>query len=89
MFILDGVTMIIFLCVFALVYGILAYSENENFKTVESKIVISLIASLVVSITYAYFMSNGTEILLTDSYTDAASKFNGIGMDSVKSIADV
>lgn len=90
MFIFDGTTFIVFVCVLVLVYGILEISDNENFKTVQSKGSVSVAVAVILTLAYSYFMSQGTETLLTDNYVDAGSKFNTVsGMENIRSMADI
>lgn len=90
MFIFDGTTFIVFVCVLVLVYGILEISNNENFKTVQSKGSVSVAVAIILTLAYSYFMSQGTETLLTDNYVDAGSKFNTVsGMENIRSMADI
>lgn len=90
MFIFDGATFIVFVCIFVLVYGILEISDNENFKTAQSKGGVAIAAAVILTLTYSYFMSQGTETLLTDNYVDAGSKFNTVsGMENIRSMADI
>lgn len=90
MFIFDGTTIVVFTCILILTYGILEVSDNENFKTVQSKGITSVIVSAILTVAYAYFMSQGSETLLTDNFVDAGSKFNTVsGMDSIRTMADI
>ena len=90
MFIFDGTTFVVFVIIMVLIYGILEISENENFKTVQSKGVVAVSVAVIVTLAYSYFMSQGTETLLTDNYVDAGSKFNNIsGMENIRSMADI
>lgn len=90
MFIFDGTTFIVFVCILVLVYGILEISDNENFKTVQSKGSVSVAVAIILTLAYSYFMSQGTETLLTDNYVDAGSKFNTVsGMENIRSMADI
>lgn len=90
MFIFDGTTFVVFVCVIVIVYGILEISDNENFKTVQSKGGVSVAVATAVTLAYSYFMSQGSETLLTDNYVDAGSRFNTVsGMDNIRSIADI
>ena len=90
MFIFDGTTFIVFVCVLVLVYGILEISDNEKFKTVQSKGIVSVAVAVIVTLAYSYFISQGTETLLTDNYVDAGSKFNTVsGMENIRSMADI
>jgi hypothetical protein len=90
MFIFDGTTLVVFVCILVVVYGILEVSDNENFKTVQSKGFTAILVSAVFTVTYAYFMSQGTETLLTDNFVDAGTRFNTVsGMDSIKTMADI
>jgi hypothetical protein len=90
MFIFDGTTFVVFVCILVLVYGILEISDNENFKTVQSRGGASITAAVVLTLAYSYFMSQGTETLLTDNYVDAGSKFNTVsGMENIRSMADI
>ena len=90
MFIFDGTTFIVFVFILIIVYGILEMSDNENFKTIQSKGSVAIVISVVLTLVYSYFMSQGTETLLTDNYVDAGSKFNTIsGMDNIRSMADI
>jgi len=90
MFIFDGNTLVVFVCILVIVYGILEVSDNENFKTVQSKGFTAILVSVVFTVIYAYFMSQGTETLLTDNFVDAGSKFNMVsGMDNIKAMADI
>tara|TARA_B100000497_G_C7289461_1_gene198790 strand:- start:124 stop:396 length:273 start_codon:yes stop_codon:yes gene_type:complete len=90
MFIFDGTTIVVFTCILILTYGILEVSDNENFKTVQSKGITAVIVSAILTVAYAYFMSQGSETLLTDNFVDAGSKFNTVsGMDSIRTMADI
>jgi hypothetical protein len=90
MFIVDVTTAVIFACIMAVVYGILEFSDNENFKTVQSKGTTAVLVAAIFTIAYAYFMSQGSETLLTDNYVDAGSKFNSVsGMENIRSMADI
>jgi hypothetical protein len=90
MFIFDGTTFVVFVCVIVIVYGILEISDNENFKTVQSKGGVSVAVAAAVTLAYSYFMSQGSETLLTDNYVDAGSRFNTVsGMDNIRSMADI
>lgn len=90
MFIFDGTALVVFVCILLVVYGILEVSDNENFKTVQSKGFTAILVSAVFTVIYAYSMSQGTETLLTDNFIDAGSKFNTVsGMDSIKAMADI
>lgn len=90
MFIFDGITFIVFVSVLVLVYGILEISDNENLKTVQSKGSVSVAVAVILTLVYSYFMSQGTETLLTDNYVDAGSKFNTVsGMENIRSMADI
>lgn len=90
MFIFDGTTAIVFFCILVLVYGFLEVSENENFKTVQSKGFTAVFVALIFTVVYGYFMSQGSETLLTDSYVDAGSKFNTVsGMENIRAMADI
>lgn len=90
MFIFDGTTLIVFCCVLVCVYGILEISDNENFKTIQSKGGVAILAAIIVTVGYSFFISQGTETLLTDNYVDAGAKFNTVsGMDTIKTMADI
>lgn len=90
MFIFDGTTAIAFFCILVLVYGILEVSDNENFKTVQSKGFTAVFVATLLTVLYGYFISQGSENLLTDNYVDAGSKFNTVsGMDNIRSMADI
>lgn len=94
MFIFDGMTVVVFVCLFALVYGILEFSQGKNeegkSKSVEYKIGVASVIAILCTVGYSYFMSQGSETLLSDSYVDAGANFNRLsGMESVKSIADI
>jgi len=90
MFIFDATTFVLFVCILIIVYGVLEMSDNENFKTVQSKGIAAIATSVVLTLAYSYFMSQGTETLLTDNYVEAGSKFNTVsGMDNIKAMADI
>jgi len=90
MFIFDITTAVIFFVIFAVVYGILEISDNENFKTIQSKAGLGVVIASVVTAVYGCFMSQGTEKLLTDNFVDAGAKFNTLsGMDNIKAMAEV
>ena len=90
MFIFDGTTAIAFFCILVLVYGILEVSDNENFKTVQSKGFTAVFVATILTVLYGYFISQGSETLLTDNYVDAGSKFNTVsGMDNIRAMADI
>lgn len=90
MFIFDGTTFIVFVSALVIVYGILEISDNENFKTVQSRGSVSVAVAVILTLAYSYFMSQGTETLLTDNYVDAGSKFNTVsGMENIRSMADI
>lgn len=90
MFIFDGTTFVVFISILLLVYGIIEISDNENFKTVQSKGGVSVAVAVMLTLAYSYFMSQGTETLLTDNYLDAGSKFNNVsGMENIRSMADI
>lgn len=90
MFIFDGTTAIVFIIILVIVYAILEVSDNENFKTVQSKGMTAVGASVVLTLGYSYFMSQGNETLLTDNYVDAGSKFNSVsGMENIRAMADI
>ena len=78
------------MCVLVLVYGILELSDNDNFKTVQSKGGVAISVAIILTLAYSYFISQGTETLLTDNYVDAGSKFNTVsGMENIRSMADI
>lgn len=90
MFIFDGTTFVVFFCIMVFVYGVLEVSDNENFKTVQSRGSVAVGASVILTLLYSYFMSPGTESLLTDNYVDAGSKFNTVsGMENIRLMADI
>ena len=90
MFIFDGTTFVVFVCILVFVYGILEISDNENFKTIPSKGGVSVAVAAAVTLAYSYFMSQGSETLLTDNFVDAGSKFNTVsGMENIRSMADI
>ena len=90
MFIFDGTTAIVFIIILVLIYVILEVSDNENFKTVQSKGMTAVGSSIFLTLVYSYFMSQGNETLLTDNYVDAGSKFNSVsGMENIRSMADI
>lgn len=90
MFIFDGTTFVVFVFILVFVYVILEISDNENFKTVQSKGGVSVAVAVAVTLVYSYFMSQGSETLLTDNYVDAGSKFNTVsGMENIRSMADI
>ena len=90
MFIFDGTTFVVFVCILVFVYGILELSDNENFKTMQSKGGVSVAVAVILTLAYSYFMSQGSETLLTDNYVDAGSKFNTVsGMENIRSMADI
>ena len=90
MFIFDGTTLVVFVCILVITYGILEISDNENFKTVQSKGSVSVAVSVILTLAYSYFMSQGSETLLTDNFVDAGSKFNTVsGMENIRSMADI
>lgn len=90
MFIWDSTSIIVLIVSFIMVYAILEFTDNEAFKTVESKIFVSLAVAMIIAIGYAFFMSGGSEDLLNENYIDAASKFGALsGMDSIKAMADI
>ena len=90
MFIFDGTTFVVFVCVLVLTYGILEISDNENLKTIQSKGGVSVIVAVILTLVYSYFMSQGTETLLTDNFVDAGTKFKTVsGMENIKAMADI
>lgn len=90
MFIFDGTTAVVFVFILVIVYVILELSENEKFKTVQSKGSVSILAAAILTLLYAYFISTGSETLLPDSYVDAGSKFNTVsGIENIKSMAEI
>lgn len=90
MFIWDSTSIMVLIFSFIVVYIILEFTDNEAFKTVESKIFVSLTVAMIVAIGYAFFMAGGSEDLLKENYIDAASKFGALsGMDSIRAMADI
>lgn len=90
MFIWDSTSIIVLIVSFIMVYAILEFTDNEAFKTVESKIFVSLAVAMIIAIGYAFFMAGGSEDLLNENYMDAASRFGSLsGMDSIKAMADI
>ena len=90
MFIFDATAFIIFCVVLALVYGVLEVSDNQEFKTPQARLGIAVSIAIILTLIYSFFMSQGTETLLTDNYVDAGSRFNNVsGMDSLKTMADI
>lgn len=78
MFIWDYTTFVVFLVIYIIVYFILDNLNDEAFKTIESKIYVSLGVAILITLVYSYFMSSGTETLLSETFTEAASKFGEI-----------
>lgn len=90
MFIWDYTTFVVFLVIYTIVYFILDNLHNEAFKTVESKIYTSLGVAILITLLYSYFMSSGTETLLSENFTEAASKFGEIsGLTSLDPFANI
>lgn len=66
MFILST-SIIVLIFSFIAVYITLEFTDNESFKTVESKIIVSLIISIIVAMGYVFFISDGSKYLLTEN----------------------
>lgn len=90
MFIWDYTTFVVFLVIYIIVYFILDNLNNEAFKTIESKIYTSLGVAILITLVYSYFMSSGTETLLSETFTEAASNFGEIsGLTSLDPLSNL
>tara|TARA_E500000178_G_C16461803_1_gene504794 strand:+ start:232 stop:486 length:255 start_codon:yes stop_codon:yes gene_type:complete len=79
MFIFDGMSLVVFVGALLVVYGILEVSDNENFKTQQSKVLTAIIVAILLTLIYSYFISTGTETLLTEPYVSAATSPTSVG----------
>lgn len=90
MFIFDTTSCLIVAISFIVIYLTLDYLNLENMETKESKIMYSIVISILITISYAWFFANGTEELIQDSFPEAAVKFGGVAeLDNVRSLSDI
>lgn len=90
MFIWDYTTFIVFFVIYVIVYIVLDKLDNDAFKTTESKIYTSLGVGILITLIYSYFMSNGSETLLTVSFGEAGANFGEIsGLTSLDPLANL
>ena len=76
----DVTTVVIFITVTLIVYGILRYYKPKELESGESKIIVAVITGVLIAFIFYYFTLEQPESLLTDSFYETGAKLeNGFG----------